>query len=103
VLKKCAAQVNVGYGLLPAPLGAAIATACDEISAGKLDAHFPLVIFQTGSGTQTNMNVNEVREARGARRGRGASRRGETLGPGPLVTPPRALLLLSPGDFQPRD
>jgi len=67
VLKKCAAQVNVGYGLLPAPLGAAIATACDEISAGKLDAHFPLVIFQTGSGTQTNMNVNEVREARGVK------------------------------------
>lgn len=38
----------------------AIVKACDEVSQGKLDAHFPLVVWQTGSGTQTNMNVNEV-------------------------------------------
>ena len=87
ILKKNAAKVNMSYGILPADVGARIVAVCDEILAGKWDEHFPLVIFQTGSGTQTNMNVNEVREARGARRGRGASRRGETLGPGPLVTP----------------
>ena len=43
-----------------AKVGGAIVTACDEVIAGKLAAHFPLVVFQTGSGTQTNMNVNEV-------------------------------------------
>ena len=52
--------MNAGYGLLPAPLCAAIVSACDEITSGALDAHFPLVVYQTGSGTQTNMNVNEV-------------------------------------------
>jgi fumarate hydratase class II len=43
----------------------AIKTACDEIVSGKLDGHFPLVVWQTGSGTQTNMNVNEVIAGRG--------------------------------------
>lgn len=60
VLKKCAAQVNMGYGLLSKDIGEKIMAVCDEITAGKLDDHFPLVVFQTGSGTQTNMNVNEV-------------------------------------------
>jgi fumarate hydratase class II len=60
ILKKCAAQVNMGYGIMPADVGAKIVQVCDEILAGKWDAHFPLVVFQTGSGTQTNMNVNEV-------------------------------------------
>lgn len=60
VLKKCAAQVNMEYGLMSAEIGKAIMTVCDEILAGKLDEHFPLVVFQTGSGTQTNMNCNEV-------------------------------------------
>ncbi len=60
ILKKNAARVNVGYGILPADIGAKIAEVCDEILAGRWDEHFPLVVFQTGSGTQTNMNVNEV-------------------------------------------
>lgn len=60
ILKKNAAKVNMGYGILPAEIGARIMAVCDEILAGRWDEHFPLVIFQTGSGTQTNMNVNEV-------------------------------------------
>ncbi|MBB3166993.1 class II fumarate hydratase [Simiduia aestuariiviva] len=59
-LKKAAAQVNASLGILPAHKAALIAQVCDEILAGKLDDEFPLVIWQTGSGTQTNMNVNEV-------------------------------------------
>ncbi len=60
VLKKAAALANVELGRLPADLGAAIAEAAQEVIDGKLDAEFPLVVFQTGSGTQTNMNANEV-------------------------------------------
>ncbi|MCC6624568.1 MAG: class II fumarate hydratase [Deltaproteobacteria bacterium] len=60
ILKKAAAQVNADLGLLPADKRDLIARVCDEVIAGALDAHFPLVVFQTGSGTQTNMNVNEV-------------------------------------------
>jgi fumarate hydratase class II len=52
--------VNKDYGL-DAKLADAIVKACDEVVAGKLDDHFPLVVWQTGSGTQSNMNVNEVR------------------------------------------
>ncbi|KAL7753453.1 hypothetical protein RI367_001228 [Sorochytrium milnesiophthora] len=59
VLKKAAAIVNMTYGLKP-EVGQAIVKAADEVIAGKLDEHFPLVVWQTGSGTQTNMNVNEV-------------------------------------------
>ncbi|CCF51284.1 hypothetical protein NDA11_001113 [Ustilago hordei] len=59
VLKKAAATVNKSYGLDP-KVADAICQAADEVIAGKLHAHFPLVVFQTGSGTQTNMNVNEV-------------------------------------------
>lgn len=59
LVKKAAASVNVRYGL-DAKVAAAIGSAADEVIAGKLDAHFPLVIWQTGSGTQSNMNVNEV-------------------------------------------
>ncbi|KAI6192478.1 Fumarate hydratase [Aphelenchoides fujianensis] len=58
-LKKAAAIVNKDYGL-DAKLSDAIAEAADDVISGKLDDHFPLVIWQTGSGTQTNMNVNEV-------------------------------------------
>ena len=61
VLKKCAAQYNVDAGRLDPKIGAAIVQVADEVSSGDLAAHFPLVVFQTGSGTQTNMNVNEVR------------------------------------------
>lgn len=60
ILKKAAALTNNELGLLDDKLRDAIATACDEVVAGKLDEHFPLVVWQTGSGTQTNMNANEV-------------------------------------------
>ena len=60
VLKKCAARYNVEAGKMEEKVGAAISDAADEVISGALDAHFPLVVFQTGSGTQTNMNVNEV-------------------------------------------
>ncbi len=59
-LKKAAALVNERMGLLDPKLAAAIRDAADEVISGKLDGHFPLVIWQTGSGTQTNMNANEV-------------------------------------------
>ncbi|KAJ3990764.1 L-Aspartase-like protein [Lentinula boryana] len=59
VLKKAASIVNVGYGLGP-KIGEAIQQAADDVISGKLNDHFPLVVFQTGSGTQSNMNVNEV-------------------------------------------
>jgi fumarate hydratase, class II len=59
ILKKAAAIVNKQYGL-NADVSRAIVQAADEIIEGKLNDHFPLVVWQTGSGTQTNMNVNEV-------------------------------------------
>jgi len=59
-LKKAAAYANAELGVLPTEKRDAIAAVCDEILAGKLDDQFPLVIWQTGSGTQSNMNVNEV-------------------------------------------
>src|SRR5688572_9469141 len=60
LVKQAAAAVNVALGLLDPKKGRAILKAANEALAGKLDAHFPLVVWQTGSGTQTNMNVNEV-------------------------------------------
>ena len=60
VLKKAAALTNRDLGLLSAEKAALIARAADEVIAGTLDGHFPLRVWQTGSGTQTNMNVNEV-------------------------------------------
>src|SRR5712664_4884779 len=60
ILKKAAALVNQDLGKLPADKAWLIAQAADEVIAGKLNEHFPLRIWQTGSGTQTNMNVNEV-------------------------------------------
>ena len=60
ILKKAAAQANAELGELPADIAALIVAAADEVIDGKLDAHFPLVVFQTGSGTQSNMNANEV-------------------------------------------
>ncbi|MGZ4691036.1 MAG: class II fumarate hydratase [Acidimicrobiia bacterium] len=60
VLKKAAARVNRDLGKLSDQLAELITRAADEIIAGKLDDHFPLYVWQTGSGTQTNMNVNEV-------------------------------------------
>jgi len=60
VLKKAAALVNQDLGKLPAEKAKLITQAADEVIAGKLNEHFPLRVWQTGSGTQTNMNVNEV-------------------------------------------
>lgn len=58
--KRAAAKVNVDLGLLPAERGTAIIAAADEVLAGKHPGEFPLAIWQTGSGTQSNMNMNEV-------------------------------------------
>src|SRR6266705_3716490 len=60
VLKKGAAQANGALGELPKEKVDLIVRAADEVISGKLDEHFPFVVFQTGSGTQTNMNANEV-------------------------------------------
>ena len=60
MLKKAAAETNAELGLLDADVAKSIAAAADEIAGGKHDAHFPVDIYQTGSGTSTNMNVNEV-------------------------------------------
>ena len=60
ILKKAAATANHRLGKLDDQRFAAISAACDEVLAHKLDDHFPLVVWQTGSGTQSNMNVNEV-------------------------------------------
>ena len=64
-LKKAAALTNFDAGILSKEKTILIGEACDEIIAGKLDAYFPLVVWQTGSGTQSNMNVNEVIAYRG--------------------------------------
>jgi len=60
LLKKAAAQVNLELGLLSREKADLIIKAAEEVIEGKLDAHFPLVVWQTGSGTQSNMNTNEV-------------------------------------------
>ncbi len=60
IVKKAAAITNVALKDLDPKIGDAISKAADEVISGKLDDHFPLVVWQTGSGTQTNMNVNEV-------------------------------------------
>ena len=60
ILKKAAALVNEALGKLPADKARLIVHACDEVIEGRLDDHFPLRVWQTGSGTQTNMNANEV-------------------------------------------
>ena len=60
IVKRTAARVNVEAGLLDPQLGEAIDTAAGEVISGALDDHFPLVVWQTGSGTHSNMNANEV-------------------------------------------
>ncbi|HNB10783.1 MAG TPA: lyase family protein, partial [bacterium] len=60
ILKKSAAIANQELGTLTKDKAELIIKACEEVIAGKLDDHFPLVVWQTGSGTQTNMNANEV-------------------------------------------
>ena len=64
IIKKSAAKVNMRFGL-PEDVANSIINASNEVIAGKLDSHFPLVVYQTGSGTQTNMNTNEVISNRG--------------------------------------
>ena len=66
MVKKAAALTNLELGLLDERLARAIVTAADEIIEGKHDAHFPLLVWQTGSGTQSNMNLNEVIANRGS-------------------------------------
>lgn len=60
IVKKAAAETNMALGKLDPGLGKVIIQASDEVIEGKLNAHFPLVVWQTGSGTQSNMNANEV-------------------------------------------
>jgi fumarate hydratase class II len=60
LIKRAAADVNMALGRLDGALGEAIVTAADEVARGELDEHFPLAVWQTGSGTQSNMNANEV-------------------------------------------
>jgi fumarate hydratase class II len=69
LIKQAAARANERLGLLPAPLAAAIAAAAGEIAAGTHDRHFPVDVFQTGSGTSSNMNANEVIAHLAAQRG----------------------------------
>lgn len=65
ILKKAAAKANFNLGKLPEEKLSAISKACDEVISGELNEHFPLVVWQTGSGTQSNMNANEVIANRG--------------------------------------
>jgi len=81
ILKKAAALTNMELGILSKEKGELIVRAADEVIAGKLNDHFPLVVWQTGSGTQTNMNVNEVIANRATELG------GGTLGSKDLVHP----------------
>ena len=60
VVKRAAAEANVALGRLDPKIGEAIVSAAQEVIDGQLDDHFPLVVWQTGSGTQSNMNANEV-------------------------------------------
>ncbi len=60
IIKRAAAETNMALGHLDPKIGAAIIQAANEVIEGKLDDHFPLVVWQTGSGTQSNMNANEV-------------------------------------------
>src|SRR6201996_1985151 len=60
VVKRAAAEANMALGKLDNTIGEAIVAAAQEVIDGKLDDHFPLVVWQTGSGTQSNMNANEV-------------------------------------------
>src|SRR5471032_1378999 len=60
IVKRAAAEVNVALGKLDSNIGDAIVAAAQEVIDGKLDEHFPLAVWQTGSGTQSNMNANEV-------------------------------------------
>jgi len=81
LVKLAAARVNVALGLLDPALGEAIAAAAQEVRDGQLDEHFPLVVWQTGSGTQSNMNVNEVLAYRATERLGGSAGAGRRVHP----------------------
>ena len=81
LVKQCAAAVNHELGDLPADISEAIRDAAQEVIDGRLDDHFPLVVWQTGSGTQSNMNANEVIA------NRAAERMGDALGANRSVHP----------------
>ena len=68
LVKRCAAEVNLKLGMLDAAKAQAITAAADEVLAGRHDGEFPLSVWQTGSGTQTNMNMNEVLANRASQR-----------------------------------
>ncbi|VTR57049.1 Fumarate hydratase class II [Serratia fonticola] len=86
--KRAAASVNMDLGLLPAERGKAIIQAADEVLADKHPNEFPLSIWQTGSGTQTNMNMNEVLANRASELLGGE--RGEARGSTPTTTSTKA-------------
>ncbi len=69
VVKQACARANLDLGLLTPELGQAIIVACDDVISGAVDAHFPIDVFQTGSGTSTNMNANEVIASLASQRG----------------------------------
>jgi fumarate hydratase class II len=77
LVKRACLRANAALSLVPAEMVAPIALACDEVIDGKLDAHFPVDVYQTGSGTSTNMNANEVI----------ANRATQLRGPGPRIHP----------------
>ncbi|MDH5530640.1 MAG: lyase family protein, partial [Paracoccaceae bacterium] len=60
VIKRACAEANIANGVMDKKLGQALVTAAQEVIDGKFDDNFPLVVWQTGSGTQSNMNANEV-------------------------------------------
>jgi fumarate hydratase class II len=60
IIKRAAAETNMALGRLDKKVGDTIIKAAQEVAEGKLDEHFPLAVWQTGSGTQSNMNANEV-------------------------------------------
>src|ERR1035437_8686576 len=74
ILKKSAARATQKLGILPEEKAKVIIQAADEVISGKLDQEFPLVVWQTGSGTQTNMNANEVIANRAIQIGRASCR-----------------------------
>ncbi|MGX9720421.1 class II fumarate hydratase [Stenotrophomonas acidaminiphila] len=79
LIKASAAEVNVGLGLLPKGVGRAIRAAALEVAAGEHDAHFPIDVYQTGSGTSSNMNANEVIATLASRRMKaGSGKAGKT-------------------------
>ena len=81
LVKQCAAEVNCELGDLPREISEAVQQAAGEVIEGRLDTHFPLVVWQTGSGTQSNMNMNEVVA------NRAAELMGDTLGANHSVHP----------------